>query len=115
MANRMRSPMLDGVGATSEHALEALLPLIDYYTREMGELPGRLMIALNFLGDAQLTPGWDDQAPESRQAVEAAQALVVSVMMRLLNAQATAFDLASPSPLPDGVGALGDEDRRASP
>ncbi len=76
-----------GVGATAEARVEPLGPLIEYYAREMGELPGRLMIALNFLGDAQLMPGWSSQSPESRQAVEQAQALVVSVMIRLLNAQ----------------------------
>ncbi len=76
-----------GVGATAEARLEPLAPLIEYYTREMGELPGRLMIALNFLGDAQVMRGWSAQSPEIRQAVEQAQALVVSVMIRLLNAQ----------------------------
>lgn len=76
-----------GVGATAEARLESLGPLIEYYAREMGELPGRLMIALNFLGDAQLMPGRSSQPPESRQAIEQAQALVVSVMIRLLNAQ----------------------------
>lgn len=76
-----------GVGATAEARLDPLTPLIEYYAREMGELPGRLMIATNFLGDAQLMPTWSSQAPEIRQAVEQAQALVVSVMIRLLNAQ----------------------------
>jgi hypothetical protein len=76
-----------GVGATAEARLEPLTPLIEYYAREMGELPGRLMIATSFLGDVQLMPGWSSQSPEVRQAVEQAQALVVSVMIRLLNAQ----------------------------
>ena len=75
------------VGATAEARLESLAPLIEYYTREMSELPGRLMIATNFLGDAQLMPDWSSQSPEIREAVEQAQALVVSVMIRLLNAQ----------------------------
>ena len=78
-----------GVGATAEARLEPLAPLIEYYAREMGELPGRLMIATNFLADAQLTPGWSSQSLEIRQAVEHAQALVVSVMIRLLNAEQT--------------------------
>ena len=78
-----------GVGATAEASLEPLEPLIEYYAREMGELPGRLMMALSFLDDAQLTRGWDTQSPEARQAVEQARALVVSVMIRLLNAQDT--------------------------
>lgn len=76
-----------GVGATAEALLEPLEPLIEYYAREMGELPGRLMMALSFLDDAQLTPGWSAQSAEARQAVEQARALVVSVMIRLLNAQ----------------------------
>ncbi len=78
-----------GVGATSEAMLEPLTPLIDYYAREMGELPGRLMMALGFLDDARLTAGWSAQTPEARQAVEQARALVVSVMIRLLHAQQT--------------------------
>ena len=77
----------NGVGATAEALLEPLEPLIEYYAREMGELPGRLMMALSFLDDAQLTRGWSTQSPEARQAVEQARALVVSVMIRLLNAQ----------------------------
>lgn len=45
------------------------------------------MIATSFLGDVQLMSGWPGLSPEFRQAVEQAQALVVSVMVRLLNAQ----------------------------
>ena len=45
------------------------------------------MMALSFLDDAQLTRGWNTQSPEARQAIEQARALVVSVMIRLLNAQ----------------------------
>jgi len=76
-----------GVGATAEARLAPLDPLIEYYTREMGELPGRLMIATNFLRDARLMPGWAAQPAETREAVAQAEALVVSVMIRLLNAQ----------------------------
>lgn len=76
-----------GVGATAEAHLVTLQPLIEYYEREMGELPGRLMIATSFLGDLKLMPGWTDQSPEVIAAVEHAEALVVSVMIRLLNAQ----------------------------
>ena len=74
-----------GVGATAEARLVPLKPLIEYYEREMGELPGRLMIATSFLGDVQLMPSWSELSPEIRQAVEQAQALVVSVMIRILN------------------------------
>lgn len=74
-----------GVGATAEARLVPLTPLIEHYAREMGELPGRLMIATSFLGDVQLMAGWSTLAPEFCQAVEQAQALVISVMIRLLN------------------------------
>src|SRR5688500_16547060 len=77
-----------GVGATAEERLAPLLPLIEYYAREMGELPGRLMMAVSFLGDLKLMPGWSSQAPEVHEAVEKAEALAVSVMFRLLNARA---------------------------
>lgn len=76
-----------GVGATAGAPLLPLAPLIEFYDREMGDLPGRLMIATSFLGDVQLMPDWSSQTPELRQAVEQAQALVVSVMIRLLNMQ----------------------------
>ena len=76
-----------GVGATAEALLEPLKPLIEYYAREMGELPGRLMNALAFLDDGQCKHGWRTQSTEAQQAIEQARALVVSVMIRLLNAQ----------------------------
>ncbi len=76
-----------GVGAAAEARLVPLTPLIEFYTREMGELPGRLMIATSFLGDVQLMPDWSSQTVELREAIEQAQALIVSVMIRLLNAQ----------------------------
>lgn len=77
-----------GVGAAAEARLEPLHPLLEFYSREMGELPGRLMIAASFLDDVQLMAGWEAQTPEARQAIEQAHALVVSVMVRLLNAEA---------------------------
>ena len=77
-----------GVGATSEARLVIILPLIEYYEREMGELPGRLMLAASYLGDLKLMPGWEEQSPEAMAAVEKAEALVVSVMTRILNTQA---------------------------
>lgn len=76
-----------GVGATAEAHLILLTPLIEFYAREMGELPGRLMIATSFLGDLQLMPDWPLQTSELREAVEQAQALIVSVMIRMLNEQ----------------------------
>lgn len=82
-----RNHLAQGVGATSEARLTTLLPLIEYYEREMGDLPGRLRIAASFLADIKLMPGWSAQTPEARAALEQAEALVVSVMIRLLNAQ----------------------------
>ena len=76
-----------GIGAKAETSLEPLSTLIEYYEREMGELPGRLMIAISFLSDAQLMPGWEKQPLEIRQAIAQAQALVISVMSRMLKAQ----------------------------
>jgi hypothetical protein len=76
-----------GVGATAEARLVPLQSLIEYYEREMGELAGRLMIATSFLGDVQLMSGWSELSPEFRLSVEQAQALVVSVMVRILNGQ----------------------------
>lgn len=76
-----------GVGAKAEASLVELAPLIEYYEREMGQFPGRLMIAASFLGDVPMMPGWNEMTPEVRQSIEKAQALVVSVMIRLLNLQ----------------------------
>ncbi len=76
-----------GVGASAEATLAVLSPLIEYYEREMGDLPGRLMIAASFLEDIKLMDGWSTQSPEAKAALEQAKALVVSVMVRILNAQ----------------------------
>jgi hypothetical protein len=77
-----------GVGAAAEARLAPLGPLIEYYKREMGPAPGRLMMATSFLRDAQLLVPWAAQPPELRAAIEQAEALVVSVLIRLLNAEA---------------------------
>jgi len=93
------SNLLDrGVGATAEERLSELLPLIEYYAREMGELPGRLMMAASFLEDLKLMPGWDGQPPEVREAVEKAEALAVSVMIRLMNERAECGCAEAPGP-----------------
>ncbi len=89
-----------GVGATSEARLTNLMPLIEYYEREMGELPGRLMIAVSFLGDLKLMSCWEGQSPEAHAAVEKAEALVVSVMIRVMNAQAGCSCGEPPKPAP---------------
>jgi hypothetical protein len=46
------------------------------------------MMATSFLRDAQLLVPWAAQPPELRAAIEQAEALVVSVLIRLLNAEA---------------------------
>ncbi len=76
-----------GVGATAEADLATLYPLIEYYEREMGELPGRLMIAASFLEDIKLLDDWSSRSPEAQAGLEKAKALVVSVMVRMLNVQ----------------------------
>jgi hypothetical protein len=73
-----------GVGATAEAELATLSPLIEYYERE---LPGRLMIAASFLEDIKLMEGWSAHSPEAQLALAHAKALVVSVMVRIMNAQ----------------------------
>lgn len=76
---------LEGVGSSAERKLQEIAPLVEYYEREMGDGAGRLMLATNFLRDARLMqPGL---TPETRVALEQAEALVVSVMIRFLNAQ----------------------------
>jgi hypothetical protein len=82
------NPTDRGVGAKAEAELQELAPLVEYYEREMGEWPGRLMLATSFLGDVMLMPGWESMTPEVQQGIQKAQALVVSTMIRILNAQA---------------------------
>lgn len=75
---------LEGVGATAERKLEQIAPLVEYYEREMGVGAGRLMLATNFLRDARQM---QSHTPEVAAALEQAEALVVSVMIRFLNGQ----------------------------
>lgn len=83
----MNPEQWQGVGAKAEASLLPLAPLIEYYEREMGELPGRLMIATSFLGDVPMMPGWNNMSQEVQQSIKQAQSLIVSVMVRLLNQQ----------------------------
>lgn len=78
---------MQGVGATAEGSLAPLMPLITFYEREMGELPGRLMMATSFLDDVQSMQDWSSLTPEFQAAVKQAEALVVSTMVRILNMQ----------------------------
>lgn len=83
----MNPEQWQGVGAKAEAELVLLAPLIEYYEREMGELPGRLMIATSFLEDVPLMADWNKLTPEVQQSIKQAQSLIVSVMVRLLNTQ----------------------------
>lgn len=70
------------VGATAEEKIKKIAPLVEYYETEMGLGAGRLMLATNFLRDArEMQP---NLTPEARAALEQAEALVVSVMIRFL-------------------------------
>ncbi len=73
---------MEGVGAAAEKRLADLEPLIAFYEQEMGTFAGRLMLAVNFLRDAQNMKA--PLTPEVKAALEGAEALTVSVMTRLL-------------------------------
>ncbi len=78
----MISLLEQGVGATAEEKIKAIAPLVEYFETEMGVGAGRLMLATNFLRDArEMQPAL---TPEARAALEQAEALVVSIMIRLL-------------------------------
>lgn len=78
----MSSVLKKGVGATAEEKTKAIAPLVEYFETEMGVGAGRLMLATNFLRDArEMQP---NLSPEARAALEQAEALVVSIMIRFL-------------------------------
>ena len=79
---------LEGVGSSAERKLQEIAPLVEYYEREMGVGVGRLMLATNFLRDARLMQ--PNLTPETRVALEQAEALVISVTIRFLNAHSDA-------------------------
>ncbi len=66
---------------------EDLQPLLDFYTGAMGELPGRLMVALSLLADIEYTDGWEQAAPEARLTVQLAGAITADVFKRIVAAQ----------------------------
>ncbi len=72
----------------SDDDLELIEPLVEYYAREMGEVAGRLMVALSLLTDLEDSHGWDDQPEQSREAVRCASLLVASVFRIVADAQA---------------------------
>lgn len=69
-------------GSSAESKLASLQPLLDRFTKEMGELPGRLMLALSFLRDAQQMNNVPLK-PEVQLALEQAEALLISALARL--------------------------------
>ncbi|MCL6568539.1 MAG: hypothetical protein ACOYW9_05335 [Deinococcota bacterium] len=72
-----------GVGATAEEKVREIAPLVEYFQQELGLGAGRLMLATSFLRDArQMQP---EMNPQARAALEQAEALVVSVMIRFLD------------------------------
>ncbi|MDQ3540638.1 MAG: hypothetical protein M3440_08120 [Chloroflexota bacterium] len=74
----------------SDDDLELIEPLVEYYAREMGEVAGRLMVALSLLTDLEDSHGWDDQPEQSREAVRCARLLVASVFRIVADADAEA-------------------------
>ena len=59
---------------------ELLAPLIEYYVREMGPIPGRLMLALSLLTDLEDSAGWSGQDLATRRAVHQARLLTNEVL-----------------------------------
>ena len=72
--------------------LEPIEPLIEYYTREMGQLAGRLMTALSLLADLEDSYGWEDQGQQARDTVRYSRLLVASVLRIVASAQAEQGD-----------------------
>jgi hypothetical protein len=80
----VNSVLEKGLGATAEEKIKTIAPLVEYFETEMGVGAGRLMLATNFLRDArEMQP---NMGLEARAALEQAEALVVSIMIRFLNA-----------------------------
>lgn len=67
--------------------LDAIEPLVAYYTGEIGELAGRLMAALSFLVDLESSQGWDRQDVRVLQSVHYSRELVASVLRIVADAQ----------------------------
>jgi len=85
------SPEQDVFAAWNE-GLEPIEPLIDYYSRQMGQLSGRLMTALSFLADLEDGHDWDGHAPHVRDAVHYSRLLIASVLKLVAAAQADESD-----------------------
>ena len=88
-----QTPVEQQAYAEWNRGLEAIEPLIDYYTRQMGQLSGRLMAALSFLDDLKNSRAWPDQAAQVRETVNYASLLIASVLKMVAAAQAEENDL----------------------
>ena len=84
-------------------ALEPIAPLVEFYTREMGQLAGRLMAALSLLVDLEDSYGWADQSAQARETVRYSRALVASVLRGVSTAQAERGDDAGLGEAIDGT------------
>lgn len=67
--------------------LEPIEPLIEFYSRQMGQLSGRLMAALSFLVDLENAHDWPDHAPQVRESVHYSRLLIASVLKLAAAAQ----------------------------
>jgi len=74
-----------------DRGLEPIEPMVDYYSRQMGQLAGRLMAALSLLVDLEDSYGWDGQTTQARETVRYSRLLVASVL-RIVAAQAPQGD-----------------------
>ncbi len=67
--------------------LESIEPLVEYYTREMGQLAGRLMAALSLLVDLEDSYSWREQGKQATDTVHYSRLLVASVLRIVATAQ----------------------------
>lgn len=65
--------------------LEPIEPL--YYSRQMGQLSGRLMTALSFLADLEDAHDWPNHTAEVQEAVHYSRLLIASVLRMVAAAQ----------------------------
>lgn len=72
--------------------LEPIEPLVDHFTRQMGQLAGRLMVALSLLTDLEDSYGWERQGAQARDTVHYSRLLVASVLRVVARDQADRGD-----------------------
>jgi hypothetical protein len=74
------------------NGLETIETMIEYYTREMGQLAGWLTTALSLLVDLENPAGWKQQGEQAKQMVHYSRPLVASVLQIVAAAQAARGD-----------------------